>query len=367
MKLMRICVIILIVLGVLLLGCGCIEQAPAEAVRTSNTVTDLTNRTVAVPENPERVVAFGAGALRHVVYLKATDIIVGVDDMELGNPNPSGSGMPSGIDRPYSLANPEIAVLPSIGTRDGDAELIAAQKPDVIFFYWGSDKTATALQEKTGIPVVALHSGDLGTNKPLFYQSLRTMAHILDREDRAEDVITYIDATMQDLSSRTEGIPDAEKPRVYIAGIAFRGAHGFLSTEPNYPPLAMISGKNVAAGIGPGGQVLIDKEKLIEWNPEVIFIDEASYALVREDLQDPVYQSLNAVQNGRVYGVLPYNWYANNYDTVLADAYFIGKTLYPDRFSDIDPEQKADEIYSVLDGKPVYPDMKALFGGFKAL
>ena len=367
MKFPRMCVLILVVLAALLLACGCTEQAPAATGKTSITVTDLTNRTVTVPEDPARVVAFGAGALRHIVYLQATDLVVGVDDMELGDPNPSGSGMPSGIDRPYSLANPEIATLPSVGTRDGDAEMIAAQEPDVVFFYWGTEKTADALQEKTSVPVVALHSGDLGKNKPLFYDSLRTMALILNREDRAEEVIAYIDGTIQDLGDRTSGIPDDEKPRVYIAGIAFRGAHGFLSTEPNYPPLAMVNGNNVAAGTGPGGQVMIDKEKLIEWNPEFIFIDEASYALVREDLQDPVYQSLDAVKNGRVYGVLPYNWYANNYDTVLADAYFIGKILYPDRFADIDPAVKADEIYTFLDGKPVYSDMASLFGGFGTL
>ena len=88
-------------------------------------------------------------------------------------------------------------------------------------------------------------------------------------------------------------------------------------------------------------------------------------ALVVEDLKDPVYQSLDAVREGRIYGVMPYNWYANNYDTVLADAYYIGKTLYPDQFADIDPDQKADEIYTMLDGKPVYGDMKTLFGGFE--
>jgi len=109
---------------------------------------------------------------------------------------------------------------------------------------------------------------------------------------------------------------------------------------------------------------MIDKEKLLSWNPDVIFIDEASYSLVVEDLKDPVYQSLDAVREGRVYGVMPYNWYANNYDTVLADAYFIGKILYPDQFVEVDPEQKADEIYTMLDGKPVYAEMKQIFGGF---
>jgi hypothetical protein len=39
---------------------------------------------------------------------------------------------------------------------------------------------------------------------------------------------------------------------------------------------------------------------------------------------------------------------------LLADAYAIGKILYPAAFSDIDPERKCDEIYTYLVGQPVY-------------
>jgi len=41
---------------------------------------------------------------------------------------------------------------------------------------------------------------------------------------------------------------------------------------------------------------------------------------------------------------------------VFADAYFVGKTLYPDRFADIDPAKKADEIYTFFVGKPVFAE-----------
>jgi len=37
---------------------------------------------------------------------------------------------------------------------------------------------------------------------------------------------------------------------------------------------------------------------------------------------DPAYQSLTAVQNGNVFGVLPYNWYTQNFGSILANAYF---------------------------------------------
>ena len=49
--------------------------------------------------------------------------------------------------------------------------------------------------------------------------------------------------------------------------------------------------------------------------------------------------------------------------STLANAYYIGKILYPDRFNDIDPVQKADEIYTFLVGKPVFKDMDDSFNG----
>jgi iron complex transport system substrate-binding protein len=45
----------------------------------------------------------------------------------------------------------------------------------------------------------------------------------------------------------------------------------------------------------------------------------------------------------------------------MADAYYIGTVLYPDEFSDVDPEKKADEIYSFLVGEPVFNQMDNLF------
>jgi iron complex transport system substrate-binding protein len=353
-----------LLLTALLLAAGCTAQGTAQKNTATITVTDMANRSVDVPKDPQRIIGVGAGALRMITYLNAADRVVGVDDREQKQYNTSGFGMPSGIDKPYNLANPELATKPFIGSRSGDPERIAAQNPDVVFFTFTTGKDAEALQEKSGKPVVALVAGDLGKNKETFYKSLNLMAKILGKEARAQVITTYIDTTIADLKSRTKDIPADKRPKVYVGGIAYNGAHGFLSTDPGYAPLLMVNGNNVAASAGAGGQMMIDKEKLLEWDPDIIFVDEASYSLMKEDLKDPVYQSLSAVKNGRVYGVMPYNWYANNYDTVLADAYYVGKVLYPEQFADIDPAVKADEIYTMLNGKPVYSNMSALFGGF---
>jgi iron complex transport system substrate-binding protein len=76
---------------------------------------------------------------------------------------------------------------------------------------------------------------------------------------------------------------------------------------------------------------------------------------------DPALKGLSAVREGKVYGVLPYNFYNTNYETVFADAYFIGKILYPDRFADIDPAKKADEIFMFFVGKPVFEELNSQF------
>ena len=344
--------------------------APSGTAAATMTVTDLTSRTVTVPASPQRIIGVGAGDVRMLVYLQSSEKIVGVDQMEKGpfNATALGMGLPSGRDNPYSIAHPELGDLAYIGTnRVDNPELIIAQKPDVIFATWRTAKDADALQEKTNVPVVALVSGDLGKNKPQFYQSLRLMGKVLGRDSRAEEVIAYIDNTIADLDSRTSAAAKNQSKTVYIGGVSFNGAHGIYSTEPTYPSLKMINTNNIASGAGTGGQVMVDKEQLLAWDPDVIFVDESSYALVAADLKDPTLQSLKAVKNGQVYGLMPYNWYANNYDTVLANAYYMGKILYPEQFSDIDPGTKADEIYTYLDGKPAYSAMEQLFGGYKPL
>ncbi|MCX6690402.1 MAG: iron ABC transporter substrate-binding protein, partial [Methanoregula sp.] len=313
---MKKAVVIFLIVAILLVGtllsAGCTSQNTAPVKTGTITVTDMANRTVTVMQDPQRIIGVGAGALRMISYLQAADRVVGVDDREQLKYNTSGLGMPSGIDKPYNLANPELSSKPFIGGKTGDPELIAAQNPDVIFYtWWTNSKDPQTLQEKSGHAVVALTTGDLGKNKDTFYQSLRLMAKILGKEDRAQSITSYIDGTIKDLNDRTKDIPADKRPRVYVGGIAFNGAHGFLSTEPAYAPLLMVNGNNVAASASGGGQMMIDKEKLLDWKPDVIFVDEASYSLVKEDLKDPVYQSLPAVKNGRVYGVMPYNWYAN--------------------------------------------------------
>ena len=347
-------IIMLLVLGTLL-NAGCIQHDEKKSGDTVK-ITDMLDRTVEVPENVEKVVGLESGALRLLVYLECEDKVVGVEDTE------DDGG------RPYNYAYPELADLPSIGPiHGGDPELIVTQEPDVIFWVFATEIQADNIQEKTGIPVVALDYGDLDNNKETFYKCLRLVGVVMNKEDRAEELINSIEDSIQDLNDRTKDIPNDQKEKVYVGAVSYYGNHGILSTERDYTPFEFVNANNVASGLD-AEHADIDKETLRDiWNPDVIFIDEGGLYLVNEDLKDEVIASIDAVKNGELYGVLSYNWYGINFATVLANAYYIGKVLYPENFTDIDPEQKADDIYQDFLGKGVYQYMKDTYGGFKKL
>ncbi|MBS3789266.1 iron ABC transporter substrate-binding protein [Candidatus Bipolaricaulota bacterium] len=319
-------------------------------------VEDDLGRTVSVPEDVERIVGLEAGTLRLITYLKATEMVVGVENFEKRDKK-----------RPYRLAHPELAELQSIGPiHGGDSELIVSAQPEVIFWTYTTKGKANDLQNKTGIPVIGLNYG--GANSVArddFYSALRLMGRILDKESRAEEVINFVEEEITELRERVEG-PEKSGPSAFVGGIGYRGAHGVASTEPSYPPFSFLGIDNVAGELGLD-HVMINEEKLLQWNPEYIFIDEAGLSLVKEDLKEPQFRGLSAIESGNVYGLLPYNYYATNFGTVLADAYYIGKLIYPEAFSGIDPEEEADRIFEFLVGDGVYSRMERIFGGFGQL
>ncbi|MCQ8894200.1 MAG: iron ABC transporter substrate-binding protein [Methanolinea sp.] len=345
------------------------KATESSAAAKTLTLADGFSREVTIPFPPQKVVCSGSGCLRYLVYLGGLDLVAGVDDIEKKDQAIEG--------RPYALAyGSQFKGLPLIGEFRGkdDPEKIIAIAPDVIF-KTGSSGTAYAtsaadadkLQEKTGIPVVAFPYGSLRNDaeKAEMFGALRVMGKATGKEARAEEVIAYIKATMADLENRTAGIPEPDQKRVYVGGVSSAGAHGIISTEPAYPPFLWVHAKNVAGGMGTA-HADIAKEALVAWDPEFIFIDVGTLQLdnegaVGELKTDPALQGLSAVKGGRVYGVLPYNFYNTNYETVLANAYFVGKVLYPERFADIDPARKADEIYTFFIGKPVFSQLNSQY------
>ena len=331
----------------LLCGCG----AGSAGSKTGRTILDGAGRQVQVPENVESIVCVGVGALRYTCYLGAQDLVTGVEDYETK----------IAMSRLYNYVNfGKFEHLPIIGTNgEPYTEQIIDLAPDVIVMTKSASVEADDLQAKTGTPVVVVPGSDTTLDQNA-YDTIRILGELTGRESRAAELTEYLQGIQKDLDSRTRDIPDSERPAVYVGGVSFKGHHGFEGTEAGYGPFVLIHAKNLADTTGQSGAFNIDLEQVLSWDPEIIFVDFNGRALINEDYaKNPdYYNALTAVQEGRVYSQISFRSSASNLETALADAYYAAWVMYPEQFADIDPEEKAQEIFEKLLGVNPYEDLK---------
>lgn len=349
---------------------GCIgDLNNDESDKEMITITDAFGRTVTLPDNPEKIAVSGSGSMRYFVYMEISDRAVAVDYQD------SSSFVMTKDNRPYSIAHPEIRDNPMLGTAKGaiDAERLLAANPDVLFISaYGPEDIASAdqIQEKSGIPVVLFYVGNYVTEKEQIDTTLRMLGKIFHKDQRAEDLINYFDGIIVDLQNRIKDVPAPDKT-VYIGGISYNGAHGLNGSDPTYLPFTVLKANNVATemlnGTAKTGYVAVSKEKILEWDPDVIFVDlgtqsAAGGGALVELKNDVSYKELTAVKKGEIYTVNPHTSMNVNHETSLANCYFVGKILYPEQFADIEPAEKADEIYTFVVGKPVFDVLNSNVG-----
>jgi len=187
--------------------------------------------------------------------------------------------------------------------------------------------------------------------------SLRLMGKILKKEKRAEELIAYINSTLEDLAERVADYPEDKKPRVYVGALSFKGSHGIESTYKYFPPFEALKARNVVKEANvTGNAVFVDKEFLLKTQSDIIFIDLCNIQLVKQDYEKSpeYYKSLKAFRDGEVYSIYPFKRYGVNVEVALIDTYWIGKVIYLDKFADVNIEEKASEITKVFLGEELY-------------
>ena len=344
--------VLCLALAVSLFGCGKKQDGGSgEKTEDTRTVTDGAGRSVEIPGEVESIVCLNVGALRYTCYMQAQELVVGVEDYE----------QKQSISRPYNYINYDLfAALPVVGNNgEHYPEQIVAADPDVIVMAGHDGTEAEELQKTTGIPVVLVPGSDSMMDEDA-YETFRIMGEVYQKEERAQELITYMDEIKADLTERTADVSKEQKPTVYVGGVSYKGAHGFEGTEALYGPFTAIGARNLADETGQEGPFNIDLEQVLAWDPDVVFVDFNGLSLIREDVQKnpDYYAQLKAVREGKVYSQISFRSSASNLDTALADTYYAGTVLYPERFADIDPGKKADEIFEKLLGQKFYGTLK---------
>ena len=298
------------------------------------TLVDQADIPVTVPRPIERVVTTFPSVTRAILVVDGLDRLVGVSSV-----------LTKYSDKMLCLqAYPELQELPTVGMHtEPNAELILALKPDVVFSWSGS---ADVLQERIGIPVITITTPtyfDEGS-----WDSYRLAGKVLGKEEEVEELISYANEKIDEITEVTSQIPEDEKPKVYFVSCC-QGICEITKTWGQYAPGDLAGGINVAKEqVISSGSSIVSKEQIIDWNPDIILLHGGSkteaWDLTIEDiLADPDLQTVNAVKNKDVNYTKGYmiGW---DPATGLTETFYMAKLFHPNRFKDLKVEEENNEI-----------------------
>ncbi len=310
----------------------------------TRTITDVFGREVVIPVDVNTCAALGSAA-RLVVYAGGVDKITGCTEMELkGAP-----GMPFAYANKEHFAN--CTAVASGGSGNADyAEALIELAPDVVFYQDSDTVAIEELAQKTGLPIIGIY-GD-AFNSPHLTQSIALIGDVLGTKEHADKVVEAIEGWVKDLNDRTKDIPEEEKPTVYPGAVSWSGGHGFTGTYAGYAPLEAINAINLSDTLGATDGFEVSIEQILEWDPEIIFLNPSNMELVNEDYasNSEAIDSLTAVKDGKVYSQVNFNYYWCNMELAIVDSYYAGSIIYPEAFADVNFEEKAEEIFNTMIG-----------------
>ncbi|NMB78002.1 MAG: ABC transporter substrate-binding protein [Methanomicrobiales archaeon] len=303
------------------------------SVVSTRVITDMAGRQVTIPANVTKVVG------SFFIYYLAPEK---VGNWESNQTNET---------RIYYSALPD--TLPVVSSSSKNYEAQIALHPDLIFISCGDGNairydSVNLTQEKYGaISVVCLNNTQNVTNAG---QVFRFLGNVLDRPERADELIRYYEGTLDEIQEKTSAIPKEKRVRVYYA----EGANG-LATDASgsiHSQLIDLCGGNNVAGAGGhqsgSGQTAVTMESVLMWKPDVIITTSREFAINVHN--DSSWQRIPAVQNDRISVTpnQPGNWFDRSPSFYrIAGMSWTAHVLYPDLFTRDWLKSKIREYFSV--------------------
>ncbi len=278
----------------------------------SGTFTDESGRTVTLPNKPERIVALSPWAV---------EILFALDYPPVG--------------RPSSAVYPEEALqVPAHGTSYRlNYERIIALRPDLII---GNDNLHRSFLDQlvsVNAPVLLY---DIDSYQDVL-EKVTILGQITGQTKQAAKINSDLETRLSKLTSK---LPNKKLTAVVLVGSseAFSVAKGnsYIGNQ------LQILGVDNIGDRGPEhrpGFTKLSLEYIAQANPDVIFAvkpavdpNNPSSALDGYD-KNPLWASLSAVQNGRVYELDPVISFMNPGPRIIDSLEFMAQCLYPEVFA----------------------------------
>lgn len=316
---------------------------PVSAESATRTFTDSLGREVTLPAVIERVAVTGSIG-KITLFAIAPDLMVGL-------PEPWDDIEKAYIDEKYH----DMHTLGQLYGGKGGLnleELLTADPQVVIDIGDGKEGMAEdmdSLTQQTGLPWVHIEA-QIDT----LDETYTLLGELLGRKEQGKKLADYCKNTYNSLISLMDG---TEKANVlYILGD--KGLN-VLAANSYHSTIIDLMANNLAVVDNPlskGTGNEVDMEQILLWNPDVIlFAPDSIYDTVQED---PIWQSLSAIQTGRYYKVPlgPFNWMGMPPAAQrLLGMMWMGSLLYPEAV-EYDLYEAVSEYYQLFYHKELTPE-----------
>jgi iron complex transport system substrate-binding protein len=321
----------------------------SSAALADRQVTDQLNRTVTLPDHITRAVVLQHQTLNLLVQLDAMPQVVGVLSSWQKQLGPN-----------YLRLAPSLAKMPMPGDLTAvNIESLLALHPQVVFVANYAPADMIAQIEQAGIPVVAISlrrepADQAGKINPVLenedqaynlglQDGIRLIGKVMGREAQADAMVKDVFAQRALVAKRLQDIPEAQRVRVYMANpdLTTYGSGKYTGLMMQHAGALNVAAKDIQ------GFKQVSIEDVLKWNPAVILVQERYPDVVQQILTSPQWQAIDAVKHQRVY-LMPE--YAKAWGYPMPEALALGelwmaKTLYPQRFTDVDLQQHVDAYY----------------------
>ena len=344
----------------------CCNQTANNSSAGSITLTDMAGREVQIDQPVKRVILLRGRDIYSLSAILDTDI---TNKLIAWGPDIKTSDVDAY--RKYCETFPSLKNLTEIGDIFKDAidiEQIITLKPDLIiaetFMKTRGYKTVEQM-EALGLPIIYLDFERDPYSGP--QQSMLIMGRIFNQEKRAEKIVGFVNEEIALVTNRLNTI-QTPAPTLYLES----GGSGptvqnwtYGAERSGYYPywaevMRMARANNIADGVAVGHSA-IDPEYILETDPSIIIITGANWPAASDALRmgyyadknssenllkgyynRPGWRTLSAVQNDKLYGIFHgFTMHLFNFAALQQ----IAKWLYPETFSDVDPEKNLIEYH----------------------
>lgn len=246
-----------------------------------------------------------------------------------------------------------------------NAETLLDIGPDLVFNNARNQDNRSAM-EAVGLDVVGFDT--LGTPTDTYVKWLRLLEDVYGEPGKMDDKIAYGGELIDDAEARVAAVPEDEKRTALVVMQTNQGMLVVAGGQDGWFTDGWAESMNFinATADSEQGQIPVNAEQLLAWDPDVIFVTGKGQSsmtaaeILNNEIEGIDLSGLSAVQNGEVYSTElgMWNWFTPNPAAPVV-ANWLGSRLYPEQFEDVDLVQMTQDYYAQMYGHEVDEDRAA--------